>query len=106
MIWNSTATDGLREKTRCCRFLREIEMNVQIESWEKLALDRVPQHLAGHAVPWVSRARQSAYERFVVQGFPTRREEEWKYTDVAAIGMRTSHAPDNIPPDPPSEAAL
>jgi Fe-S cluster assembly protein SufD len=81
-------------------------MNVQSESWEKLALDRVPQHLAGHAVPWVSRARESAFERFAVQGFPTRREEEWKYTDVAAIGKRTSLAPDNIPPDPPSEAAL
>ncbi len=81
-------------------------MNVQIESWEKLALDRVPQHLAGHEVPWVSRARQSAFERFVAQGFPTRRQEEWKYTDVAAIGKRTSLAPDNIPPDPSSEAAL
>lgn len=81
-------------------------MNVQIESWEKLALDLVPRHLAGHDVPWVSRARQSAFERFVAQGFPTRRDEEWKYTDVAAIGRRTSLAPDNIPPDPSSEAAL
>jgi Fe-S cluster assembly protein SufD len=81
-------------------------MNVQIESWEKLALEQVPQHLAGHAVPWVSRARQSAFGRFVAQGFPSRRDEEWKYTDVAAIGKRKSLAPDNIPPDPPSEAAL
>ncbi len=42
----------------------------------------------------------------MAHGFPTRREEEWKYTDVAAIGKRSSLAPDNIPPDPSSEAAL
>ena len=83
-----------------------MEMNVQIESWDDLELERIPQHLAGHAVPWVTKARQSAFERFVEHGFPTRREEEWKYTDVAAIGKRASLAPDNIPPDPSSEAAL
>ncbi len=81
-------------------------MNVQIESWEDMALELVPQHLAGHGVPWVTAARQSAFERFEERGFPTKREEEWKYTDVAAIGKRTSLAPDNIPPDPSSEAAL
>jgi Fe-S cluster assembly protein SufD len=83
-----------------------MKMNVQIESWEDMALALVPQHLAGHGVPWVTTARQSAFERFEEHGFPTKREEEWKYTDVAAIGKRTSLAPDNIPPDPSSEAAL
>jgi Fe-S cluster assembly protein SufD len=83
-----------------------MKMNVQIESWEDMALELVPQHLAGHGVPWMTAARQSAFERFEEHGFPTKREEEWKYTDVAAIGKRTSLAPDNIPPDPSSEAAL
>lgn len=83
-----------------------MKMNAQIESWEDMALELVPQHLAGHTVPWLTRARQSAFERFMAQGFPTRREEEWKYTDVAAIAKRASLAPDNIPPDPSSEAAL
>jgi Fe-S cluster assembly protein SufD len=83
-----------------------MKMNVQIESWEDMALELVPQHLAGHGVPWVTKARQSAFERFEEHGFPTKREEEWKYTDVAAISKRTSLAPDNIPPDPSSEAAL
>lgn len=83
-----------------------MKMNVQIESWEDMALELVPQHLAGHSVPWMTAARQSAFERFEEHGFPTKREEEWKYTDVAAIGKRTSLAPDNIPPDPSSEAAL
>ncbi len=81
-------------------------MNVQLESWEDIALERVPQFLAGHGVPWVTGARRAAFERFAAHGLPTRREEEWKYTDVAVIGKRASLAPDNIPPDPSSEAAL
>jgi Fe-S cluster assembly protein SufD len=81
-------------------------MNVQLESWEDKTLERVPQFLTGHGVPWVATARQSAFERFAAHGFPTRREEEWKYTDVSAIGKRASLAPDNIPPDPSSESAL
>ncbi len=88
------------------KLLSEVDMNVQIESWEHMALERVPQFLAGHGVPWVAKARQAAFERFMAHGLPTRREEEWKYTDVAAIGKRSSLAPDNIPPDPSSEAAL
>jgi Fe-S cluster assembly protein SufD len=81
-------------------------MNVQVQSWEDIALERVPQYLAGHDVPWIISERRSAFERFAAHGFPTRREEEWKYTDVSAIGRRTSLAPDNIPPDPSAEAAL
>jgi len=81
-------------------------MNVQEQSWEDIPLERVPQYLAGHGVAWVSQERQSAFARFAAHGFPTRREEEWKYTDVSAIGRRTSLAPDNIPPDPSSEASL
>ena len=81
-------------------------MNVQEESWQNLKLDRVPQALAGHGVPWLRQARQSAFERFAAHGFPTRREEDWKYTDVSVLGKRASLAPDNIPPDPPSEGAL
>lgn len=81
-------------------------MNVQIESWDNIALERMPRYLAGHAVPWLTAARQSAYQRFAAHGLPTRREEEWKYTDVSLIGKRASLAPDNIPPDPSSEARL
>ena len=81
-------------------------MNAQLESWEDMALERVPQFLAGRGVPWVGKARVDAFARFAAHGFPTRQEEEWKYTDVSAIGRRASLAPDNIPPDPSSEAAL
>ncbi|HEY6095684.1 MAG TPA: Fe-S cluster assembly protein SufD [Gallionellaceae bacterium] len=81
-------------------------MNVQQESWQDIALERMPRYLAGHGLPWLAAARESAFERFSVHGFPTRREEEWKYTDVSMIGKRASLAPDNIPPDPSSEARL
>src|SRR5512135_461783 len=81
-------------------------MNAQLKSWEKLELERVPQHLAGFGVPWVVNARQAAFARFAAHGLPMRSEEEWKYTDVAAIGKRDTLAPDYIPPDPSSEAAL
>lgn len=81
-------------------------MNAQPGSWQNVALEQVPQYLAGHHVPWLVRARRSAFERFMAHGFPTRQEEEWKYTDVAPIVKRASLAPDNIPPDPSSEAAL
>lgn len=81
-------------------------MNTQLESWHNIELEHVPYALAGHDVPWVLAARQSAYARFATHGFPTRREEEWKYTDVSVIGKHTSLAPDHIPPDPSSEAKL
>jgi Fe-S cluster assembly protein SufD len=100
------ATAGSKLKIQHAKWLSEIDMNVQPESWEDLVLERVPQYLAGHRMPWVAKARQSAFQRFVAHGFPTRREEEWKYTDVASIAKRPSLAPDNIPPDPSSEAIL
>lgn len=81
-------------------------MIAQIESWQDMALERVPQFLVGHGVPWVAKARRSAFERFTEHGLPTRREEEWKYTDVSLIGKRASFAPDNIPPNPAAEAGL
>ena len=41
---------------------------------------------AGSAVPaWVSELRRSAADRFDHAGFPTRKLEEWRFTDVSAI---------------------
>jgi Fe-S cluster assembly protein SufD len=34
---------------------------------------------------WLARARAGALERFEGLGFPTTREEDWKYTNVAAV---------------------
>ncbi len=34
---------------------------------------------------WLRTARSSAFARFIAGGFPTTRDEEWKFTNVAAI---------------------
>ncbi len=36
-------------------------------------------------VPWVDRLRESAMDQFERLGFPSVKEEEWKYTNVATI---------------------
>ena len=41
--------------------------------------------LPGGAVPWLATAREQALEQFLDLGFPTLRNEDWKYTSVAAI---------------------
>lgn len=44
--------------------------------------------LPGARVPWLVSARGSALARFAQSGFPGARDEEWKYTSVAAIEKR------------------
>lgn len=41
--------------------------------------------IAGAGPAWVARLRESAMDRFEELGFPSVKEEEWKYTNVAAI---------------------
>jgi Fe-S cluster assembly protein SufD len=41
--------------------------------------------LPGARVAWVEALREKAAEAFRQQGFPTRRMEAWKYTDLAAV---------------------
>lgn len=44
--------------------------------------------LAGAALPWLRRSRDEAFDRFAARGLPTTRDEDWKYTSVAAIERR------------------
>ncbi|MDN0073461.1 Fe-S cluster assembly protein SufD [Crenobacter sp. SG2303] len=46
---------------------------------------RVDAWLPGRRLPWLRRARESALAYFADTGFPTLRQEEWKYTNVAMI---------------------
>jgi Fe-S cluster assembly protein SufD len=41
--------------------------------------------LPGAALPWLAQARAAAVARFASLGLPTQRDEEWKYTSVAAL---------------------
>ncbi|MGA7816171.1 Fe-S cluster assembly protein SufD [Caballeronia sp.] len=42
-------------------------------------------------LPWLRAARRSAFDQFDALGLPTTRHEDWKYTDVSAIGTRSWH---------------
>ncbi|AYH44641.1 Fe-S cluster assembly protein SufD [Azoarcus sp. DN11] len=44
--------------------------------------------LPGATLPWLRRRRDEAIERLAARGLPTTRDEEWKYTSVAAIARR------------------
>ncbi len=37
------------------------------------------------AEPWIQKLREDAFERFMQLGFPTTRNEEWRFTNVAPI---------------------
>ncbi|MCK8784526.1 Fe-S cluster assembly protein SufD [Roseomonas sp. NAR14] len=43
------------------------------------------QRLPGARLPWVAALRERAAESFRAKGFPTRRDEAWKYTDLAPL---------------------
>ncbi|MFQ6022840.1 MAG: Fe-S cluster assembly protein SufD [Acidiferrobacterales bacterium] len=53
------------------------------------AFTRVASELAGDSVPWVHQIREQALARFAEQGFPTIRDEDWKYTNLAPILKHT-----------------
>ena len=47
---------------------------------------------AGRRLPWLHRLREDAFARFCETGFPTTRDEDWRFTNVAAIA-RTAFRP-------------
>ena len=60
-------------------------MNAQARDHTLADFARTQATLPGARVPWLVSARRSALERFAQCGFPGARDEEWKYTSVAAI---------------------
>ena len=45
---------------------------------------------AGHDLPWLRKLRQDAFARFCGVGFPTTRDEDWRFTNVSAIAQTLS----------------
>ncbi len=45
--------------------------------------------LAGNATAWVAQTRRDALKRFQSEGFPTSRQEAWRYTNVRPILKQT-----------------
>jgi Fe-S cluster assembly protein SufD len=50
------------------------------EQYRNVSLD-----LPGGQLPWLQALRDKAEQRFAAGGFPSPREEEWKYTNIAPI---------------------
>jgi Fe-S cluster assembly protein SufD len=46
---------------------------------------QLQKELEGKQPPWLQQIRQAAISRFSDLGFPTSRQEEWKYTKVDPI---------------------
>lgn len=51
-----------------------------LESYQSIAAT-----LCGHDLPWLQQRRAAALTKFSTTGFPSPREEEWRYTNVSAI---------------------
>ncbi|MGA2113610.1 MAG: Fe-S cluster assembly protein SufD [Bryobacteraceae bacterium] len=63
----------------------------QIGNWLELFTTQPP------AEPWRRELRERAFERFCALGFPSTRDEEWRFTSVAPIARaRWSHAPEAL----------
>jgi len=56
------------------------------------ALANMRARLPGEGVSWVRRLREAGASRFADKGFPTTRDEHWKYTNVAPL-LRQPYAP-------------
>jgi Fe-S cluster assembly protein SufD len=48
--------------------------------------------LPGHDLPWLVKLREDAIDRFAAEGFPTRKVEAWKFTDLRRFA-RTTYEP-------------
>lgn len=59
---------------------------------------RLKHSLPGHELPWLASLRDAAAQRFSEQGYPTPRDETWKYTNVAPV-VKKGFTPLSVPGD-------
>lgn len=52
---------------------------------------------AGQAAPWLRQLREQAFAYFMETGFPTTRQEDWKYTSVTAVEKAVFKAAEAVP---------
>ena len=45
------------------------------------------QSVASHELPWLRKLRQTGFSRFAETGFPTARDEDWRFTNLSAIAQ-------------------
>ncbi len=49
------------------------------------AYAKINDSLAGSSIAWLNAFRLNAAEKFTAQGFPTQRDEEWRYSNLAVL---------------------
>jgi Fe-S cluster assembly protein SufD len=49
------------------------------------AFSELQKNAAGHDVAWLKQLREDAFARFAKTGFPTTKDEDWRFTNVAPI---------------------
>jgi Fe-S cluster assembly protein SufD len=71
---------------------------------------RLKGELAGHGEAWVHEIRDAAIARFAELGFPSNRDEEWRYTNVKPIATipfeRARYDIEGLAPDAVGRASL
>ena len=63
----------------------------QLESWLE-SFTEAERSAPGRSLPWLKRLREDAFARFCEAGFPTTKDEDWRFTNVSAIA-RTQFRP-------------
>ncbi|HEY4542333.1 MAG TPA: Fe-S cluster assembly protein SufD [Noviherbaspirillum sp.] len=67
---------------------------------------RVAHALPGAHLPWLASARRNALAGFAERGFPTRRDEDWKYTSTQGFERHAFSAAGNDLPNPELALAI
>lgn len=65
------------------------------------SFDRLERTSSADSPRWVQRIRRAAMARFVETGYPTTRQEEWRFTDAAPLA-EIPFEPARPPSDPPT----
>jgi Fe-S cluster assembly protein SufD len=63
----------------------------QLENWLE-NFTEAERSAPGRALPWLKKLREDAFGRFCDGGFPTTKDEDWRFTNVSAIA-RTQFRP-------------
>lgn len=74
-------------------------MNAEVEGRDCYLVDfeRFSKSTGENGGRWLSGVRQAAIDSFSARGFPSTKEEEWKYTNVDAIGRLEFRVPVAVP---------
>lgn len=64
-------------------------MNITTTSHYVAEYASLKDKLPGRTLDWLAAYRADAFTQFAAQGFPTTREEEWRYTNFSALEKKT-----------------